>query len=76
METDPRELLMEELADLPEIGLFEVLGFVRFLKAQWSDLGPEERFDRAWMIARRIAVEKGITEQDIAAEIAKVRQRL
>ena len=33
----------------------------------------EERFDRAWMIARRIAAEQGITDQDIAAEIEEAR---
>ena len=75
MEMNPRELIIEELSDLPEIGLFEVLDFVRFLKTQWSGLGSEERFDRAWMVSRRIAVEQGITDEDIAAEIAKVRQK-
>jgi hypothetical protein len=75
METSTRELVMEELADLPEIGLFEVLDFVRFLKSQWSGMNREERFDRAWMVARRIAAEQGITEEEIAAEVAKVRQK-
>ena len=50
-----------------------VLDFVRFLKAQLNQMGPEERFDRAWMIARRIAAEQGITDQDIAAEIEEAR---
>jgi hypothetical protein len=33
----------------------------------------ETHIDRAWMIARRVAAEQGITDQDIAAEIAEVR---
>ena len=49
--------------------------FVRFLKTQWSGLGAEERFDRAWMIARRIAADQGISDEDIAAEIAKIRSQ-
>jgi hypothetical protein len=76
METDTREQVIQELTELPEIGLFEVLDFVRFLKAQLAQMSPEERFDRAWMIARRIASEQGITDQDIATEIAESRQRL
>ena len=75
MTTDPRELVIEELADLPEIGVFEVLDFVRFLKMQWRGLDSGERFDRAWMVARRIAEEEGITDKDIADEISKVRQK-
>ena len=74
VETVTRETLIEELADLPEMGLYEVLDFVRFLKSQWETMRPEERFDRAWMVARRIATEQGITDNDIAVEIETVRQ--
>jgi hypothetical protein len=75
METSTRELVVEELADLPEIGLFEVLDFVRFLKHQWSGMNADERFDRAWMVARRIAAEQGISDKEIAIEIAEFRQQ-
>ena len=75
METNTRELVMQELADLPEIGLFEVLDFVRFLKSQWSEMSSEERFDRAWMVARRVAAEQGITDADIAVEVAQLRRK-
>jgi hypothetical protein len=75
METRTLELVVEELADLPDVGLIEVLDFVRFLKSQLERMNPEERFDRAWIVARRIAAEQGITDEDIAAEIATVRQR-
>jgi hypothetical protein len=74
MEMNPHEMVIEELSDLPDLGLFEVLDFVRFLKSQWSGLDAEDRFDRAWMIARRIAKEHGITDKDITDEIAKMRQ--
>ena len=74
METATRELVMEELADLPDVGLFEVLDFVRFLKFRWRQMSSEERFDRTWLIARRIAAEQGITDEDIITEIAQVRQ--
>jgi len=74
MEADTRELVLQELHDLPDPGLFEVLDFVRFLKSQWGAMSAEERFDRAWMAARRIAAEQGITDADIQAETEKVRQ--
>jgi len=73
MEAGTRELVIQELDDLPDPGLFEVLDFVRFLKAQWSEMSSDERFDRAWMIARRVASEQGITEASIRAEIDQVR---
>ena len=47
METTPRELVLEELVDLPEIGMFEVLDYVGFLKSQWRNMDSGERFDRA-----------------------------
>ena len=75
METSNRELVIEELATLPDVGMIEVLDFVRFLKSQLKRMNPEERFDRAWMVARRIAAEQGVTEEDIAVEISAVRQR-
>jgi hypothetical protein len=74
MKENTRELVIQELTDLPEIGMFEVLDFVRFLKAQLNQMSPAERFDRAWMIARRVAAEQGITDPDIAAEIDEIRQ--
>jgi len=75
METRTMELVIEEPGDLPDAGLIEVLDFVRFLKSQLKRMSPEERFDRAWIIARRIAAEQGITDEDIAAEITAVRQK-
>jgi hypothetical protein len=72
--TDFRSLVVEELEQVPDEAMPEILDFVRFLKQQLSSLTPEERFDRAWMIARRIAAERDISDADIASEIAAVRQ--
>jgi hypothetical protein len=72
--TDFRSLVVEELEKVPDEAMPEILDFVRFLKQQLSSLTPEERFDRAWMIARRIAAERDISDADIAREIAAVRQ--
>ena len=75
MEASTREIVIQELANLPEIGMLEVLDFVRFLKMQLEQMSPEERFDRAWAISRRIASEHGITDQDMEAEIRAARQQ-
>ena len=74
MEASAREMVIQELTDMPEIGMLEVLDFVRFLKSQLEQMSSEERFDRAWIVARRIASEHGITDQDIEAEVRAVRQ--
>jgi len=74
MEATARETVIQELDEMPEIGMLEVLDFVRFLKARLEQLSPEERFDRAWMVARRSATEHGITDLDIAAEVRAARQ--
>ena len=74
MEASAREMVIQELTDMPEIGMLEVLDFVRFLKTQLDQLSPEERFDRAWMVSRRLAAEYDITDQDIADEVRSARQ--
>ena len=74
MEASTREIVVQELTDMPETGMLEVLDFVRFLKTQLEQMSPEERFNRAWIVARRIASEHGITDQDIEAEVRAVRR--
>jgi len=73
-QTDFRNLVVRELEELPDEEIVEVLDFVRFLKQRLSRLTPEERFDHLWMVARRVATGRGITDADIAAEVAAVRQ--
>ena len=75
MEATARDMVVQELDGMPEIGILEVLDFVRFLKARLEQLSPEERFDRAWMVARRLATEYGITDQDIADQVRSERQK-
>ncbi len=41
METRTLELVVEELADLPDVGLIEVLDFVRFRKSQLKRMNPK-----------------------------------
>jgi len=52
----------------------ELLDFVCFLKHQTQNLTPEERFDRLWLMAQRIASARGITDGDIEAEVAALRK--
>ena len=72
-QTDFRDLLIRELEGLDE-DVVEVLDFVRFLKQRLSHLTPEERFDYLWLVARRVALGRGIKDADIVAEVAAVRR--
>ena len=73
-ESNMREIVIQELRDLPDIAMLEILDFVRFLKHQTRNLTPEERFDRLWLTAQRIASVRGITDEDIEAQVAAVRR--
>jgi len=73
--TGTLELVIQETAELPAMGQIEVLDFIRFLKSQLKRTSSKERFDRAWIVARRLAAEQGITDEDIAVEISAVRQK-
>lgn len=72
--TDFRTMVVQELEEVPDEAMPEILDFVRFLKQQLSGLTPGERFDRAWLLACRIAAERAISDADIASEITAVRQ--
>ncbi len=73
-EMDVRDMVIQELSDLPDTAMLEILDFVRFLKHQTRNLTPEERFDRLWLTAQRIASARSITDEDIEAQVAAVRQ--
>ena len=75
IETHMRQKVIQELHELPDTAMVELLDFVRFLKHQTRNLTPEERFDRLWLTAQRIASARGITDEDIEAEVAAVRKR-
>lgn len=68
------EILAREIDTLPEDRQADVLAFVRFLKTGLADTATlEQRFQTALTEARRQAVTRGITNDDIAAEIQAAR---
>ena len=70
-----KDALLREINTLPDAQQAEVLTFVRYLRVTRADDGTlRQRFDDAVSEARRIAAERGITEQDIAEEIRAVRE--
>ena len=69
-----RELVIQELDNLPPEKIGQVLDFVRFIKVRSkSDLELASEFRNALAKARTIAAERGITEADIAEEIRQAR---
>lgn len=73
--TDFEQILLKEVATLPEARRADVLAFVRFLKISIRDDGALEReFDEAIKDARETALKYNITEEDINAEIRAVRE--
>ena len=69
-----KEILLREIESLPEDRQENVLAFVRFLKVGLAETQPtEQQFADALARARAIATSRGITEQDVDAEIRAVR---
>ena len=70
------QIIMREVAELPENRLPSVLAYVRFLKLGLDADKQEiaDRFEQSWARVRARARELNITEQDIEAEIRAVRQ--
>lgn len=65
-----KELLLQEVETLPAQQQADVLTFVRFLKIGLVDQRIlEHQFAEALVCARALAVERGITDRDIAEEI-------
>ena len=72
--TSTKETLIQEIEALPESRLADVLAFIRFVKIGLADEGTVEgRFTEAMARAREIALQRGITEQDIDEEIRAAR---
>lgn len=68
------QILLREVAELPEQRRADVLAFVRFLKISLLDESEMERlYDEAIADARATAEKYKITEADIEAEIRAVR---
>ncbi len=68
-----KEAIIQELKSLPDDKAAEVLDFIRFLKSKWEEEELENRFDAALKEIRETARERGITEEDILAEIRAAR---
>ena len=74
MSASIRDQLLREVATLPAEQAGKVLDFVRWLKVSAEPDGElEARVDAALADARERAHAAGITEEDIAREIAKHR---
>jgi len=72
--TDFEQILLKEIATLPEARRADVLAFVRFLKISLPDEEKiRDEFKEALEDARATALKYNITEQDINAEIRAVR---
>jgi hypothetical protein len=68
------DVILRELAGLPEDRQADVLAFVRFLKIGLADAETTDlRFDIALEQARKIADSKNITNDDIESEIRAYR---
>ena len=74
--TDLEQIIMREIATLPETRRADVLAFIRFLKLSipGEQKEIEERFDKTLSSIRARAKEMNITQEDIDAEIRAVRE--
>ncbi len=70
-----RETILQELEGLSEDQLREVLEFILFLKFRREMERVKQRFAVAVKEARVIAQERGITDEEVLAEIRAVRAK-
>ena len=69
-----KETIAQEIETLPETRQADVLAFIRFLKIGLADEQTvERRFADALSRAQAIAQKRGITEEDIEAQVKAVR---
>ncbi|SNB67132.1 hypothetical protein [Thermoflexus hugenholtzii] len=71
----PRETILQELEGLPEDQLREVLEFILFLKFRREMERAWQHFAVAVKEARAITQERGITDEEVLAEIRAVRTK-
>jgi hypothetical protein len=74
--TSLEQIIMREIATLPEDRQTNVLAYIRFLKLglDADELEIEQRFEKSWTQVRARAKELGITQEDIQTEIRAVRE--
>lgn len=76
MDQSLSDLILRELAELPQTQQEDVLAFVRFLKIGLADVETTaKKFDDAVEQARKIAESQGITEEDMENEIHAFRTK-
>ncbi len=72
--SESRQILLNEIQDLPDDLVNDVLMYVRFLRfREITDAELAARFDQALSRARQIARQRAITDEDIQAEVQSVR---
>lgn len=73
--TNFEQILLQEVATLPESRRADVLAFVRYLRPTLAeDAEIEDRYDAAIAKIRETAAKYNITEQDIDDEVRAVRE--
>ena len=73
--TSFEQILLQEVAALPESRRADVLAFVRYLRLTLAeDSEIEARYDAAIATIRETAAKYNITEQDIDDEVRAVRE--
>ncbi len=73
--TNFEQILLQEVATLPESRRADVLAFVRYLRLTLAeDAEIEDRYDAAIAKIRETAAKYNITEQDIDDEVRAVRE--
>ena len=73
--TNFEQILLQEVATLPESRRADVLAFVRYLRLTLAeDSEIEARYDAAIATIRETAAKYNITEQDIDDEVRAVRE--
>ncbi|RCK76802.1 MAG: hypothetical protein ANABAC_3227 [Anaerolineae bacterium] len=70
------EIILRELATLPEERKTAVLRYIRFLKLGLfaDEKEIEQQFDESWERVKQRTKRLGITEEDVEEEIRLVRQ--
>jgi len=72
---DLEELIMKEISTLNDMRLIDVLGFIRFLKAETPSRQPwiEEWFEKSLQTIHAREAEYELTEADIQRQVQALR---
>ncbi|MBL8050039.1 MAG: hypothetical protein JNM46_02365 [Anaerolineales bacterium] len=69
------KMIMQEIETLEDMRLFDVLGFIRYLKMEKpaKPKGIEKWFEEATQTVRERAEELGVTPEQIQSQIEKIK---